>query len=148
MAIQIDEKLLSDDAKHFLNNTKNKSRLLREALEFYIRNVKGGMINTESSIGQDVVNDIKEIKDMLQHMTNEYKPISMNEASIDVQVKEVQIQEPIKENKRNTIQEEITKELPIEINNEKNSLNDDDGMTDEQKREIEKLLDNSLNNFI
>lgn len=153
MAIQIDEKLLSNEAKQFLSNTKNKSQLLREALEVYIRNFKGGMESTECNLNEDVIKDIKDIKQMMLQMANGYKPVIISETSVDMQVKEIQSQESIKKIKNINIQPELiktVKDQPEVINNEekKDSLNIADEMTEEQKREIEKLLDNSLDNFI
>ncbi len=71
MAIQIDEKLLSQKAKDALSNSKSKSKLLRDALEAYVRSsaYEAGSSSINVSGDPQLKQDIKEIKEMLLRLT-------------------------------------------------------------------------------
>jgi len=143
--------LLSDEAKQFLSNAKNKSQLLRDALEFYIRNFKEP--KQELNLNQDIVNDIKEIKNMLSlHISNGgvYKAKVISEESFDIQKEETLIHEPeikkaIKEERVEGDKENL-KEKEVVINNENESrkYKGDSGLSEEEIRRLEEMLDNSI----
>lgn len=68
MAIQISEKHLSPEAKRALNNAKNKSQFMRDAIEYYVKSEK--IQNAvETSCYSDIKEDIKEIKEMLKSLS-------------------------------------------------------------------------------
>lgn len=164
MAIQIDEKLLSSEVKTFLNTAKNKSRFLRDALEFYVKHIREGVpSSTNSSLSDDLVKDIKDIKDMLiKQMANNYNPSLEKEVLIDSQEKEPiiinevvefkkiePIQEFIKEKQVLENQQVLTEKQEVKSNNEIN-LNRKSSkkvMTEEEKEEIRKSIANSINDF-
>ena len=65
MAIQISEKNLSPLAAKALNNAKNKSQFLRDAVEFYVqRGIQTGGNHNENGIRSD----LGEIKDMIRDL--------------------------------------------------------------------------------
>lgn len=99
MAIQIDEKHLSVEARRALSNAKSKSQLLRDALEFYVSK-NGGMSEIKSDVNNEMVNDVKEIKKMLLEISQNKIPLVHEESSIgivDVEKVFVNKEEPIKE---------------------------------------------------
>lgn len=59
LGIQISEHNLSPEAKEALNNAKNKSQFLRDAIEFYVR---------RGEQNKDIEKDIREIKDLLKDL--------------------------------------------------------------------------------
>lgn len=81
MAIQIDEKHLSPEAKRALNNAKSKSQFMRDAIEFYVsRNVQ----NIQVSCDSEIKDDIKEIKAMLKKLS--IAGITLDEVSSTIKV--------------------------------------------------------------
>ncbi|MBU3173269.1 hypothetical protein [Clostridium estertheticum] len=76
MAITVNENLLSGESRIFLNNCKNKSKFIREAIEIYVKNMNGDNGITESNkINENVTKEIHDIKLMILQMTMGYKPI-------------------------------------------------------------------------
>lgn len=151
MAIQIDEKLLSIEARELLKNAKNKSQLLRDAIDFYAKFMKGDMPggNQQINFHEDIVKDIKDIKEMMLSYKN---PVS--EMAADIQYKEPDIIKlETKEIRRNTNHKErevvsnniLIQDEPVEVN-ETINMNDSE-MTQQEKDELERMLDMSLNNF-
>lgn len=68
MAIQISEKGLSPEAKRALNNAKNKSQFMRDAIEYYVKS--GNIQDTvEISCDSEIKEDIKEIKEILKNLS-------------------------------------------------------------------------------
>lgn len=68
MAIQISENNLSPKARKALANAKNKSQLLRDALEFYV-NRDEIITSPVTSIDSALHSDIKEIKELLKGLS-------------------------------------------------------------------------------
>lgn len=167
MGIQIDEKLLSEDVKKVLHNVKNKSQFLRDALEFYVKNMN--TVNNSSgecNLNKDLIEDIKDIKSMLLEISKGSNVNTIESPSINYKETITKEGKPIEEN---IIKEESTKvevksakeqntkaEVSVinELDNIKDNGSDDKSelknneMTDEQKREIEEMINNSLNLFI
>lgn len=65
MAIQISENNLSPKARKALANAKNKSQLLRDALEFYV-NRDEVVASPVTGVDSGLQSDIKEIKELLK----------------------------------------------------------------------------------
>lgn len=144
MAIQIDEKLLSQRAKEALRNAKSKSQLLRDALEAYVRIEPAKMLNEDIEIRRD----IKDIKELLIKLTdtqsqfaaaNEFIATAEGSKEIALSVfdKVVENEQPLNKDKlvENKEDKKTTSE-EIKLHN-----NDID---EAKKREIEKMLEASL----
>lgn len=125
MAIQIDEKLLSPVAREALRNAKSKSKLLRDALEAYVRMDISNMVsNNDSTYGQEILDSVKEIKEMLRGLSdNRTLPKKIKATKLET----------------NTIQEVAATE---EIEHENSDL-----ISEEEKKRIESLYDSSLIGF-
>lgn len=158
MAIQIDERHLSVEAQRALNNAKNKSQLLRDALEYYVR--RGGVISEVTfDSNNEVANNVKEIKNMLLEMSKGYTPIVTKEISSDTEekstakkvvkkvepiekvIEKVEVKEVIKDNITN-----INENIEVNGSDVKKD-NDKKGMSDEEKKKIEEMLNWSINNI-
>lgn len=111
MAIQIDEKHLSVEAKRALSNAKSKSQLLRDALEFYVSKT-GGISEIKSDVNNEMVNDVKEIKKMLLAISQNKIPLVQEESSIGIIEKVFEVKEESIEKIENNI-EEIKLKEPI-----------------------------------
>lgn len=161
LAIQIDEKLLSEEAKYFLRNAKNKSQFLRDALEFYVRNIRGD-ISTLSNCQQcnfdiDVVNDIKEIKFLLlQQLSNQSSivnksPIEVKQDPINIELKGEQ-QYDSKSLNSSTKEVAATKNEAVgeknafvkDVNLKKSKDDKKPEISDEKRLELEDLIDQSI----
>lgn len=168
MAIQISEKFLSPEAKSVLDNAKNKSQLLRDALEFYVKYMKGQVNSSvEPGLNKELENDVKDIKKMLLELCegNKLVPIKQQNTT-DISKSEESLyksiinkdKEPneefnirhndvmITENKSSQITE---KRINKEDNINKGSVKERNNnmISEAEKEEIEKMLDASLNNF-
>lgn len=130
LAIQISEKHLSKEARNALANAKNKSQFLRNALEFYVKSITVADKDSDNSNflhNSEVIKDIKEIKDILLRLS------SHGEIAGTINL------DDIEENPKDLINEQINKQKSLEKKN--------DGLSDDERREIEKMLDNSLDVF-
>lgn len=79
MAIQISEKNLSPEARNALNNSKNKSQLMRDALEYYVGNKKNQeTLDVSVSCDTEIKNEIKEIKDEISQIKEILMALSTN----------------------------------------------------------------------
>lgn len=162
MAIQISEDKLSPEAKEALRNAKSKSQLLRDALEAYVRKMD---VSSNVMKNNNLTNDIKDIKEMLQ---------KISEGSIKIRKDNIKT-EDIKQNKAPEINkkievEEVIEEKKVEVkkstnisevkNKVINEIKDTDQkkfiepikekkneMSEEEKRKIEEMVNNSLSLF-
>lgn len=139
MAIQINEKHLSSKAKKALNNAKNKSQFLRDAIEFYV--------NRESvyeNIGSDLKEDVREIKELLLKMS--IPPLITEtaitkESFLTSQSPKSSVQDSSKEIEIDKLKEYAASEVKVE-----EAINDD-GLSEAKKKEIAEMLDNSIDLF-
>jgi len=125
MAIQIDEKLLSPIAQDALKNAKSKSKLLRDALEAYVRmDISKIIQNNNPECGQEILNSVREIKEMLRVLSdNSELPKEFNST------------EP-----ENNVFQEVAATEEIEPKNS-------DSLSEEEKKKIERIYDSSLLGF-
>lgn len=134
MAIQIDEKLLSIEAKQLLSNAKNKSQLLRDALEFYTKFLKGGIVTGVDPA--DIIDEISDIKRMISEMqncnwiNNDVKPKVSPKVNLTI--------DPIVKKNEYT---------PKAIEEKSDVVSNNNEMSEDERLEIERMLDNSLENF-
>ncbi len=129
MAIQISTDKLSGEAKAVLDNTKNKSQFMRDAIEFYVSN-------------RSIKDDLDEIKAVLRQIA-ENKITSFDNSQIqEIRVKAVP--ETIEPTYQVTPKKDNTPAIS-------NTANVNQIMTDikevETNDEMEDLIDNSLNMF-
>lgn len=83
MAIQIDEKLLSPEAKQALENAKSKSKFVRDAIEAYV--------NSKFYLSEFT----KEIKDLLSDITSNDKNSNVQpDKSLDQNTNSEDIKKP------------------------------------------------------
>lgn len=120
MAIQIDEKLLSPAAKEALRNAKSKSKLLRDALEAYVR-----LDVTNLDILNHLSSNVSEIKGMVLKLLE--KENNFIDGSVSVTV----------ERSKNEIA--AASEQPKPAKN--------DSISEEEKKRIEEIYDSSLRFF-
>jgi len=143
VSIQINETKLSPEARKALQNSKSKSQFMRDAIEFYVKHRQ-----TTNTTDPEIKEDIKQIKEMLKKLCTEGTKVSFTEniSSEEVRteitnekdiveipvINEIKDKEPEKKTEviNNPIKEEVTGNID-----------------DEKKREIEKLLDASLDLF-
>lgn len=125
VAIQIDEKLLSPVAQEALRNAKSKSKLLRDALEAYVRmDISKIIQNNNPECGQEILNSVREIKEMLQVLSdNSELPKEFNSTELE-----------------NNVFQEVAATEEIDPKNS-NSL------SEEEKKKIERIYDSSLAGF-
>ncbi|MCT4584045.1 MAG: hypothetical protein N4A54_03885 [Peptostreptococcaceae bacterium] len=109
MAIQISEHKLSPQAKKALNNSKNKSQFLRDAIEFYVKRDQQTDLNSSSD--PEMKEDIKEIKDMLLQLSS--KSINF-ESAVDKDTN-IEINENIVEKTDKKINEEVIEKIDEKI---------------------------------
>ncbi|NFL43544.1 hypothetical protein FDB61_17915 [Clostridium botulinum] len=155
MAIQIDEKLLSAEVKTVLSNAKNKSQLLRDALEFYVKNMKGENISEKKTNYEDeLINDVRDIKTMLLQMSQvnqvitKENPIVIEKRAVVEDVEPIKKGEEVKNNiKFKDIESNDIKKKSKEVITKKVGNVNDNEMSDEEKEEIEKMVNDSLNFF-
>lgn len=155
LAIQIDEKLLSAEVKTVLSNAKNKSQLLRDALEFYVKNMKGENISEKKTNYEDeLINDVRDIKTMLLQMSQvnqvitKENPIVIEKRAVVEDVEPIKKGEEVKNNiKFKDIESNDIKKKSKEVITKKVGNVNDNEMSDEEKEEIEKMVNDSLNFF-
>jgi hypothetical protein len=169
MAIQIDEKLLSPRAREALANAKSKSKLLRDALEAYIRNDPNQSFagNVQDVGDPEVKQDIKDIKDMLLKLTRSNVQSEISSCieqqaataeighskglkTANVAMNKVEIKEDKQADyahvKEKAVQSEIKPES-IKKAAEPVKQGDSNTMSEEQKKKIEEMYDASLDGF-
>lgn len=144
MAIQIDEKHLSEEARRALGNAKSKSQLLRDALEYYVRR---GADKSETRSDEQLANDVKDIKKLLLDMTNGVIPVTkiIEENSIDTEkeifpkVKEIEkVEEKVEENTKETYKEDNDN---AKVLNYKKKYQEDDVEIKRNRKEIPQCYD-------
>lgn len=158
MAIQISEDKLSSEAKEALRNAKSKSQLLRDALEAYVRNM-----NVSSTIpNNNLISDIKDIKEMLLKIsegTIQVTKENIKQDKVSKINKNIELEGLSKEKKINDIEnvskvvniseaenkiiDEIKELVPKKVIEQ--SKDDNNEMSEEEKRRIEEMVNNSLN---
>lgn len=158
MAIQISEDKLSPEAKEALRNAKSKSQLLRDALEAYVRNM-----NVSSTIpNNNLISDIKDIKEMLLKIsegTIQVTKENIKQDKVSKINKNIELEGLSKEKKINDIEnvskvvniseaenkiiDEIKELVPKKVIEQ--SKDDNNEMSEEEKRRIEEMVNNSLN---
>lgn len=132
LAIQISENHLSPEAVKALNNAKNKSQFLRDAIEFYVN-------RKEDDNG--LKNDIKQIKELLVNIhTVGITSTVINEVCTAADV-------------RQTINKSVPKNdlLNDHIDNdiiEENIIDNSNDYSEEDKRAIEANLFDNINRYI
>ncbi len=154
LAIQIDEKLLSAEVKTVLSNAKNKSQLLRDALEFYVKNMKGESISEKKTNYEDeLINDVRDIKTMLLQISQvntviaQEKPIVIEKRTVVEEVEPIKKGEEVENNiKFKDIKSDDIKKSKEVITKKVENVNDNE-MSDKEKEEIEKMINDSLNFF-
>lgn len=140
MSIQISESKLSPEARKALQNAKSKSQFMRDAIEFYVK-------NRDASSDSELLNDIREIKNMLSKLCDESPPVKAQVISHKDKKEPELIREPEIKKEAVTVVPDIKRKEPDipnvsseKINTEKSKAE----LDEEKKREIEKLLDKSL----
>jgi len=147
MAIQISEHKLSPLAQQALNNAKNKSQFLRDAIEYYVSSELNNL---------DIKEDIKEIKNILKQLASqtvydetvatkneeEKENITVNINSNDDIKKTVDNVNNTESNKQLNIESKETKNETINKSIKSNATKDE--LTEKQKKYLEDLIDNSL----
>lgn len=140
MGIQIDEKLLSPVAKNALSNAKSKSKLLREALEAYVRLQPGSTQTSSNDELSNLKDELKEIKELLYMLTAsglEFKP-ALETKIVDNIEKAPKI---IHEDLKNVTDQQSSTVVNKPISNNKK---EETKVIDTKKLEIEKALESSL----
>lgn len=132
MAIQISEKGLSLKAKEALKNAKNKSQLMRDALEYYV---------AYQNDLEKVEKELSEVKSLLISLSSKNSSVSNNDL-LEKELIKLEVEK-----------EEVASDLDIYKENDKeakkaDNTGSDEGIIDKGKIEIERLIDNSLKNFI
>lgn len=132
MAIQISEKGLSLKAKEALKNAKNKSQLMRDALEYYV---------AYQNDLEKVEKELSEVKSLLISLSSKNSSVSNNDL-LEKELIKLEVEK-----------EEVASDLDIYKENDKetkkaDNTGSDEGIIDKGKIEIERLIDNSLKKFI
>lgn len=141
MAIQIDpDKHLSLEAKKALDNAKNKSQFLRDAVEYYVRRN-----DTE------IKKDLEEIKQLLKQLnvTPAYTEESVIESAItkEKELEEETLKKEIEQLQNEKITTQVEEPEAVQAKSNIDNNNSDNNISDDDKRAIEKMLDASLDNF-
>lgn len=147
MAIQITEKLLSAKAQKALNNAVNKSQFLRDAIEYYVNREPQATAST-ASIDPDIRNDIQEIKELLQKLTNQ-PGVTESAASIEkIVVSAVERKAEIAVANKVITERPKDTVTPIEKTvSEPQAKQINSNMSDAEKAAIDKAVADSLLNF-
>lgn len=171
MAIQIRETLLSPLAQKVMNNSKNKSQFVRDAIEFYVQTKHGGALSHQGIL--EISKEIQEIKMMLKLMMvnnleaeerNIPKNLFKEERIFDPDqnvavVEKVEQAEVVKQEEENIskstvsqktveIEEKEIKVKPLsKVKEIPESENTNAQFSEQEKKEIEDLINNSINLF-
>ncbi len=139
MAIQISEHKLSPEAKKALNNAKNKSQFLRDAIEYYVKRGK------ESTDFIKMKEEIKEIKSLLIQMTSNSKPI-YTETAVTETFKDniVSIKKENNNSEDKTVERKDIEQTNKKPADNKKTNNKSKDLTERQKETLENLIDSSL----
>lgn len=125
MAIQISENNLSEKAKKALSNAKNKSQFMRDAIEYYVDSQYPGLL-------PELLDEIKEVKKIVSSFSLQQQSFSEQAATKEHYQEIKQSEDNIKD---------------TEINSALQDLDNGDDYTSDEKAEIERMLDFSLDQF-
>jgi len=154
VSIQINETKLSPEARKALQNSKSKSQFMRDAIEFYVKHRQ-----TTNTTDPEIKEDIKQIKEMLKKLCTEGTKVSFTENISSEEVRteitnekdivEIPVINEIKDKEPVQIMDKTIKEpeKKTEVINDPIKEEVTGNIDDEKKREIEKLLDASLDLF-
>lgn len=139
MVVNISEHLLSSPAQKLLKNTKNKSQLIRDAIELYA--------TRDISCDSELKNEVKKIKEMLKDLLNEnsqaeFKSVQKHQESLNNNIRV-----PTEENIPNKVTNTQNKEQKEKIQEPNIVVEANNGLSEEKKREIAKMLDMSIDSM-